>query len=224
MPFLGLSLLIALFLLVLFPLLFGELMLASLTKLHLTPGTALLLFFAIIFGGLVNIPIRRIARPDELVARPMAVFGFPDLFPQLHRARRETVIAINLGGCVIPVAIALYEIIYLSATGIGSLLAAVAASAVNAAVCYRLARPIAGVGLAIPGIVPGLVAALLAIVLAPDHAAPVAFIAGVLGPLIGADVLHLREVATIDAAIVSIGGAGTFDGIVLSGILAAYLA
>ena len=154
----------------------------------------------------------------------MAIFGFPDLFPQLNRVRRETVIAINLGGCVIPVAIALYEIIYLSATGIGPLIAAVAASAVNAAVCYRLARPIAGVGLAIPGIVPGLVAALLAIVLAPDQAAPVAFIAGVLGPLVGADVLHLREVTTIDAAVVSIGGAGTFDGIVLSGIIAAYLA
>jgi uncharacterized membrane protein len=46
----------------------------------------------------------------------------------------------------------------------------------------------------------------------------------VLGPLIGADLLHLRDIEKIATGIASIGGAGTFDGIVLSGIVAAYLA
>lgn len=59
----------------------------------------------------------------------------------------------------------------------------------------------------------------LALLLVPDHAPPIAFVAGVLGPLIGADLLHLRDIEKI-----ATGGAGTFDGIVLSGILAAYLA
>ena len=48
--------------------------------------------------------------------------------------------------------------------------------------------------------------------------------AGVLGPLIGADLLHLREIEKIATGVASIGGAGTFDGIILSGIMAAYLA
>jgi uncharacterized membrane protein len=72
--------------------------------------------------------------------------------------------------------------------------------------------------------VPALVAALLALLLAPGHAAPVAFIAGIAGPLIGADLLHLRDISKMASGIASIGGAGTFDGIVLSGIVAAYLA
>jgi uncharacterized membrane protein len=52
----------------------------------------------------------------------------------------------------------------------------------------------------------------------------VAFVAGVLGPLIGADLFHLKDISRVSAGILSIGGAGTFDGIVLSGILAALLA
>jgi uncharacterized membrane protein len=63
-----------------------------------------------------------------------------------------------------------------------------------------------------------------ALFLVPDQAPPVAFVAGVLGPLIGADLLHLRDIEKIATGIASIGGAGTFDGIVLSGIVAAYLA
>jgi uncharacterized membrane protein len=58
------------------------------------------------------------------------------------------------------------------------------------------------------------VAALLALVFAPGEAAPVSYIAGVAGPLIGADLLHL-EVEQSAVGMASIGGAGTFDGIVL---------
>jgi uncharacterized membrane protein len=75
-----------------------------------------------------------------------------------------------------------------------------------------------------PGLVPALIAAVLALLLAPDQAAPVAFVAGVAGPLIGADLLHLKDIEKSAVGIASIGGAGTFDGIVLSGIVAAYLA
>jgi uncharacterized membrane protein len=35
--------------------------------------------------------------------------------------------------------------------------------------------------------------------------------------------LHLRQAERMDTGIVSIGGAGTFDGILLSGIVALYL-
>jgi uncharacterized membrane protein len=52
----------------------------------------------------------------------------------------------------------------------------------------------------------------------------VAFIAGLFGPLIGAELMHLREIKETAGGVASIGGTGTFDGIVLSGIMAAYLA
>jgi uncharacterized membrane protein len=40
---------------------------------------------------------------------------------------------------------------------------------------------------------------------------------------VGADQRHLKDIQKISAGVASIGGAGTFDGIVLSGIVAAYL-
>ena len=95
---------------------------------------------------------------------------------------------------------------------------------VNVFLCQVLARPVQGIGSALPALVPALAAAALAMLLAPGDAPPVAFVAGVAGPLIGADLLHLRDVGKIASGVVSIGGAGTFDGIVLSGIVAAYLA
>ena len=53
---------------------------------------------------------------------------------------------------------------------------------------------------------------------------PIAFTAGVAGPIIGADLLHLKDLPDTPVGVMSIGGAGTFDGIVLSGVLAALLA
>jgi uncharacterized membrane protein len=75
-----------------------------------------------------------------------------------------------------------------------------------------------------PPLVPAIVAAVCALLVAHQLAPPVAFCAGVLGPLIGADLLHMRDVKRISTGLASIGGAGTFDGIVISGFVAALLA
>ena len=96
-------------------------------------------------------------------------------------------------------------------------------------VCYLVARPVRGVGIMMPFFVSPVVAVGLTWLLLTSPAydpirAPVAFVAGVSGPLIGADLLHLKDMSRVSAGILSIGGAGTFDGIVLSGILAALLA
>jgi uncharacterized membrane protein len=96
---------------------------------------------------------------------------------------------------------------------------------VNIAVCYFVARPVQGVS-----ILPARISACCrrgttgADIFAPGDAAPVAYVAGVAGPLIGADLLHLSEIEESAVGMASIGGAGTFDCIVLSGIVAAYLA
>ncbi len=222
--FTPLSLIAFLVLLILLPLLFAQLMAASLVKLDLEPGTALLLMIGIIVGSGINIPIKRIDRKQTVPAHPLAIFGLGRMVPEMTRMRQQTIIAINVGGCLIPAALAVYEFLHLAKLGPGFLVAGIAAGFVSVVVCYLVARPVPGVGILIPGFVPALVAALLGLVLGGDQAAPVAFVAGTAGPLIGADLLHLREIEESAIGIASIGGAGTFDGIVLSGIIAAYLA
>jgi len=73
------SLFAFLLLFLLLPILFGELMATSLVKLHLSPEAALLLMVAIIVGGLVNIPVKRIPHERVVPAHPLAVFGLGGL-------------------------------------------------------------------------------------------------------------------------------------------------
>jgi len=214
----------SLLLLVLFPLVFSEVMIVGLAKLHLEPGVAAAIVAAVFFGGLVNVPITRIAREDEVLVHPLAAFGLFEMWPEIRRVRRQTIVAVNVGGCLIPTALTLYELFRLAAVDPATLWAAGGASLIAIAVCQATAQPRPGLGIVVPGLVPALVAAISAVVLAPEQAPPVAFIAGVLGPLIGADLMHLRDVSKLGSGVVSIGGAGTFDGIVLSGVVAAYLA
>jgi uncharacterized membrane protein len=224
-PVIWLSTAISLVLLLLLPFLYTALMTASLAKLHISQPAAVQLVIAIVLGGFINIPITRVAHTEELAASPLGAFGLDQAFPRLGRQRRETVIAVNVGGCLIPLGIALYQLSHLAERGPTLLLKTALAALITTIVCYLLARPVQGLGIAMPGFVPPIVSALAAFLLAPDQAPPVAFVAGVVGPLVGADVLHLKDVHRIaTTGMASIGGAGTFDGIVLSGILSAYLA
>ena len=223
-----LSLALSFLLLLLFPFLFSEVMIVGLTKLRLEPETAVWIVIAMLLGGLVNIPISRVANDERLLVHSLGAFGFFDFWPEIRRVCRETIVAVNVGGCLIPTGLAAYELYHLSKAAPHALWPAAAASLIAIVVCYLTARPTPRVGVVIPGLIPAFVAALSALVLAPHQAPPVAFIAGVAGPLIGADLLNLkailREVPRLETAMISIGGAGTFDGIVLSSITAAYLA
>ncbi len=79
-------------------------------------------------------------------------------------------------------------------------------------------------GIAVPTLIPPAVAALVAVILSRQSTAPLAYVAGSMGTLIGADILNLHILPTLEASVASIGGAGTFDGVFLSGILAVLLA
>jgi uncharacterized membrane protein len=218
------SLLAFIVLALLLPFAFGDLMVGGLAKLHLSPSAAVVLVIAIFVGGFINIPVKRLIRSEQVSVHPLAVFGLSGVWPQLQRIRHQTVIAVNVGGCLIPTGLAVYELMHLVASGAQTLLALATVCAINCVACYLMARPVAGVGIMMPGLVPPLISAALAIVLVPDEAAAVAFVAGVTGPLVGADLLHLKDIQSSGVGMASIGGAGTFDGIVLSGVIAAYLA
>jgi len=202
---------------------------AALEKLYLSPQVALGAVLAIFIGGLINIPIYRIPKEEVQLVETAAVFGFWGWTPRVHRYRRDSIVAINVGGCVIPLALTAWEVLLIVGVGGWPLRALAIAAGVNVMVCYLVARPVRGVGIMMPGIISPAVALGLSYLLLTSPAydpirAPVAFVAGVMGPLLGADLFHLRDMIRVSAGILSIGGAGTFDGIVLSGILAALLA
>ncbi|MFQ6037035.1 MAG: DUF1614 domain-containing protein [Candidatus Aminicenantales bacterium] len=225
-----LAALILLGLLFMVPFFFTHAMLTALARLGLSPDTALLALIGIFLGGAVNIPVKRVEREEDLEYDPFRIFGLDRILPSgwplpfRRTVRSHMVIAVNLGGCLIPSAIALYEITRVAAQGTYALSVLVVLTGVNILVCYLVARPIPNVGIAMPPLVPVLVAVLPSLVFVPGFAPPVAFTAGVLGPLIGADLLHLKDISRMQTGILSIGGAGTFDGIVLSGMFAALLA
>jgi|SRR6266436_6633265 len=90
-----------------------------------------------------------------------------------------------------------------------------------AVVCHLLAQPVPGVGIALPVFVPSLAAAVVALLLSRRQAAPLAYVSGSLGTLIGADLLNLDKIQGLGAPVASIGGAGTFDGVGVSSSTAA---
>jgi uncharacterized membrane protein len=213
-----LSLVAFILLIFLFPVIVGTVVNDSLLKLHLTQDTALLIIFGVLAGSMINIPVLRIERDEEVPVDPLAIFGFSGF---MQRWQRATIIAVNVGGCLIPSGLAIYELSLLSPEGLKG---AGIASAITTIVCFFIARPVPGIGILIPGLIPPAVAASSAILVGGTEAAPIAFIAGVAGVLIGADFFHLPTVARTHTGLASIGGAGSFDGIVLSGVIAAYLA
>jgi uncharacterized membrane protein len=170
-----------------------------------------------LLGSAVNIPVAELA-PEQMVSGRLVFFyGVAYVVPVVHQWP-GTIIAVNVGGALIPTILSIYLLIKNSVYVPG-----VVAVAVVAGVTHLLAYPVRGVGISVPIFVPPLVAALAAIAVAWRRAAPVAYIAGSLGTLIGADLLNLSKIQGLGAPVASIGGAGTFDGVFLAGILAVLL-
>lgn len=230
MPYLGCLFVCALlFFFCILPYFVVDAMRMALENLHLAPNTAILVILGMFAGSLLNLPIYRIPRAEPQPVDRLALLGFAGQFPALQRMRAETIIAVNVGGCVIPLALAAYQGTFVWAAGAWAVWATVIASVVSILVCYRFARPVPGVGIMMPALAPPLASILVAWMLlgtADFYAArpSAAFIAGVLGPLVGADLMHLGEIRNTPTGMLSFGGAGTFDGIVISGLVAAYFA
>lgn len=214
---------LALILVILFPIVFADLMFTALGKLGLSPASSLLIALAIFLGSLINLPVKRIAREVQLEYDPLSFFGLGRFFPA-KTVVQETMIAVNVGGCVVPCLVVFYELMRVTLAGPWPLLVAVLTTMLNSYVCYKVARPMPQVGIVMRPIIPALVAVVSAYILLPEMTAPIAFIAGVLGPLIGADLMHLDDIVALETPMASIGGAGTFDGIVISGLVATLLA
>jgi uncharacterized membrane protein len=187
-------------------------------NLGISADTAMRLLFASLIGSYFNIPIANLPRERVLSNQVIDFFGMQYTVPVVVNWS-GIVIAVNIGGAVIPTLVSIYLLIkhsfwikgVIATTGVALLL-------------HWLAHPVRGVGIAVPIFFPAVVTAIVALLLSHKYAAPLAYIAGSLGTLIGADLSNLDKVRGLGAPIASIGGAGTFDGIFLTGILAVLLA
>lgn len=170
-----------------------------------------------LLGSYVNIPIAHFSGRPERMGQVVSFFGMQYVVPVIVDSP-GTVLAVNLGGAVIPFLLSMYLIVKHELYG-----KSVVAVAVVSLLVHLMARPVPGVGIAVPILIPPLLTALVALALSSWNPAPLAYIAGSLGTLIGADLMNLGKVRSLGAPVASIGGAGKFDGIFLTGVVAVLL-
>jgi len=186
-------------------------------RLGLSPQQALLLLLASLAGSQINLPVARVKSKQTSVPRAVTAFGITYRIP--GGMSSSTLIALNVGGAVIPAGLSAWLLDrsqLLWQAGVATL--------VVAAAVHVVARPVAGVGIVVPSFVSPLVAAVASYALAGHDAASVAYVAGTIGTLVGADLTNMRHIPETGAAVASIGGAGTFDAVFLSGVGAVVLA
>ncbi len=216
---------VSLFLFLLFLLLFPFIWIAftldvvevAVAKLGFSPGVALLLFIAVLVGSTINIPLYKVesivpVAPDFMDMWLEQFWGIP-----LQKVRQKTIVALNVGGGLIPVLLAIYELTRSSVWAIFWV------TVIVTIVSYYSAQIVPGIGIQMNALISPLTAAISAILIAEPLASSVAFAGGILGTLIGADLLHLKEIERMSPGVLSIGGAGVFDGIAMCGLFSLLL-
>jgi len=187
-------------------------------RLGVGPGAAMLLLIGSLIGSYFNIPVTVLPGPSVMSGQIVDFYGMRYAVPVVV-SWPGTVVAVNVGGAVIPTIMSTYLVIRYQLW----LKAAVATAAI-AIIIHSMATPVPGVGIAVPVFAPVVATAILAFILSREYAPPLAYIGGSMGTLVGADLLNLDKINGLGAPVASIGGAGTFDGIFLTGILAVLLA
>ncbi|MCK5721362.1 MAG: DUF1614 domain-containing protein [Gammaproteobacteria bacterium] len=212
--------LIYLFLLSLFLVIFIQLGILGivLEKLGLSPNSAALLLASTLFGSMINLPLFKITSDENESINDLK--GPRLLFTSMQPFTGTTIIAINVGGALIPIFFSLYLIFFHQLNPLQFIPAIMVVSYIS----YTFSRPIQGLGVGIPVFIAPVTAALVALIIAPAQSAPIAYVCGTLGVLIGADLFRLKDIKQMAVPVAAIGGAGTFDGIFFTGIIAVLLA
>jgi uncharacterized membrane protein len=188
------------------------------SALGLDPFVVVFILFASLLGSYINLPLVRLPEERVVSREVVEIMGVPFLAP-IAVDWPGTILAINVGGAVIPIMLSVYLLTHYRLWGPG--LIAIAAVAFFV---HQMATPVPGVGIAVPTFAPPLLAAFVALILSRRYAGPLAYIGGCIGVLVGADLLNLGQLRSLGAPVASIGGAGTFDGVFLTGVIAVLLA
>lgn len=176
------------------------------TKLGISPQVAILLYLSTFLGSFINIPL---ATKTSYTLRRDWWFVSPIV--------QRTVVAINVGGAIIPLIVSIYIMTKIDVSRV------IIPLILMTFISKAFTRVIPGRGFAMPALLPPITAVLLAYLFYPENPSACAYISGTIGVLLGADLLNLNKVKKIQSTFVSIGGAGVFDGIFLTGIISALL-
>lgn len=200
--------------------------------LGLPPEMVFGLLLLSLFGSFVNIPLTQLkSRAPVYTYREITFFGVTWYVPRVDVGTRRTLITLNIGGGLVPLLISSYVLLWAIPRGDpGPLFAygkiAVVLSVVTVVV-NRTSRLVEGLGVATPAFVPPAITALATFLVygvgTPSSPAHIAYVGGTLGTLVGADLLNIRHLPRLGAPVVSIGGAGTFDGIYTTGLVSVLL-
>ena len=104
-------------------------------RIGISPGWLVGLLALSMLGSAVNLPVARLPAQIIRTARLVTVFGVPYLLPEVEQ-RPGTLVAVNLGGAVVPATLAVYLIVH-DSLGWSALLAV----GIVTMVVHRLARP-----------------------------------------------------------------------------------
>jgi len=164
----------------------------------------------------VNIPIKKVRSRVSVISDKAS-----DTLRSALAAsslKMYTTLAINLGGAIIPIIMS----VFLSSKV--NLIEILTGILVMTILIHKIARPVKGSGIAIHALLPPFMAAFVAIIISPQNAPVIAYISGTFGCILGIDLLNLKKIPDLGVPLVSIGGAGTFDAIFLTGIISVLMA
>jgi len=199
--------------------------------LGLNPITAGLIIWLSLLGSFINIPVKEVVSERPIIRlSEFSFFGFRWVIPDIV-VRQRTIIAVNLGGAVVPSLLSLYLLVFRIPLNEPSpqvtYLKILFVTVVVTVVVNRFSRLIPGLGIAVPSFIPPLTTAITTILVYNLHLSSnpymIAYVSGTLGTVIGADLLNLSKISRIGSAFVSIGGAGTFDGIYMTGLVSMFM-
>ena len=182
-------------------------------------------------GSNINLPLF-VVESEEPVPRFETVrfFGITYRIPKVNIDKKKTLVMINVGGAIVPSLISLYLFfISIPACADNLLTTYLKTFAVLIGVIfttYQSAQLVPGVGITTLAWGPPTMTVFITLLV--NYFSPlscpvqIAYIGGTMGALIGADLFNLSRITGI-GPVVSIGGAGTFDGIYLSGLASVVL-
>ena len=192
-------------------------------------------FWAITFlsliGSSVNLPLFVLESPSPVTyVETINVFGVRRMVPYVQSGAKETIVMVNLGGAIIPAIISGYLLLVSipqnSTNLFVSYLQTLVVLVLVTLSTHQSAQVVDGLGITTPAWGPPTMTAFVVFLLnyftPVSCATQIAYIGGTLGALIGADLMNIRKIAGV-GPVVSIGGAGTFDGVYLTGLMSVLL-
>ena len=185
-------------------------------------AAVLIILVGTLVGSGINIPLYKVAATQPLVREEFVRwFGVSYRIPRVSAQETYTQVCVNVGGALIPAGMSVF---LMAISSLDIVLYCLIGVLVVSVVTHLVARPVRGVGIETPTFVPPIAAAVVALILSYSQPGVVAYVSGTLGALIGADLSNLGKIPDLGAPVASIGGAGTFDGVFVTGIIAVFLA